>query len=151
MKPLINAMVRNNPAKRPTMDAVLDHFALIQGSLSIFNLRCRVSDKKEWAIVCVAQEIIHWTRQLYHIAQGIPPLGRIDKSPVEDEGSDSDLDRLGSGLRVGSRPSAKLVAQMCGQLSCSERSFYFVTDVADTDHLSENSTLSFPLLRSHQA
>lgn len=92
MRPLVEAMVQKDPAKRPTMNAVVDHFALIQSSLSTFKLRCRVSDKDEWAIVCVVREVIHWSRQLYQIAHGIPPLGKVDRNLIEDESSDSDSD-----------------------------------------------------------
>ena len=89
MRPLVDEMVKKDPGKRPTMDAIVAHFAKIQSTLSDLKLRSRVARRDEYTVVWLVREMVHWARQLYYIAEGQPPLGRAVSTAVDDSATAS--------------------------------------------------------------
>ncbi|KAL1746522.1 kinase-like domain-containing protein [Schizophyllum fasciatum] len=81
MAPLVADMVQNDPAKRPTMDEVVERFNKILGSLSTWKLRSRLRKEGDCAPHSAYLSIVHWRRRLGFILRGIPALPR----PAEQE------------------------------------------------------------------
>ncbi|CAA7263811.1 unnamed protein product [Cyclocybe aegerita] len=76
LKPLINDMVQEDPAKRPTMDEVVKRFDAIVKGLSGWKLRSRVVPRRGNVITDVGRSIAHWRRKVQFILKGTPAIPR---------------------------------------------------------------------------
>lgn len=78
MKPLVDEMVLDDPAKRPKIDEVVDCFDKIMHSLSWWKLRSRLVqlEEKEEPLDAIIRPIHHFFRTLIHILTFRDPLPR---------------------------------------------------------------------------
>ncbi|EGO22424.1 hypothetical protein SERLADRAFT_473222 [Serpula lacrymans var. lacrymans S7.9] len=74
MEPLVNNMVQDDPAKRPTMDEVVARFDQIFEQLSSWKLRSRVVDKTDGNITGLFRGVTHWTRRIGYIIRRVPAI-----------------------------------------------------------------------------
>jgi len=76
MRPLVQDMVQDDPAKRPTMDEVVTRFEAIQKGLSSWKLRSRVIPRKDDTITSLPHLIGHWWRKIGFIIRRVPAIPR---------------------------------------------------------------------------
>jgi len=74
MRELIDAMTDENPAKRPTIEEIIEKFNEIRGSLSMVKLRSPIISKKEPTIFTIFRHARQLTRTLLYIIQQIPTV-----------------------------------------------------------------------------
>ncbi|KAH7920626.1 hypothetical protein BV22DRAFT_1020849 [Leucogyrophana mollusca] len=74
MEPLVNDMVQDDPAKRPTMDQVVERFDAMRKELSSWKLRSRVVTHEDSLIGGLFRGAAHWARRINFIAWGVPPV-----------------------------------------------------------------------------
>ncbi|KAJ7162501.1 hypothetical protein C8R46DRAFT_1164465 [Mycena filopes] len=75
MKPLVDSMVADDPAQRPTIDEVIARFKDIKAGLSSWKLRSRVVKDDDFPFP-LFRSIGHWTRRVSSIARRIPAIPR---------------------------------------------------------------------------
>ncbi|TFK74345.1 hypothetical protein BDN72DRAFT_813283 [Pluteus cervinus] len=74
LQPLINYMVQDDPAKRPTIDDVVVRFEEICKGLSSWKLRSRPTPKKELVFYIIPRVCRHWIRRVGYVVRRIPPI-----------------------------------------------------------------------------
>ncbi|EIW62688.1 uncharacterized protein TRAVEDRAFT_69009 [Trametes versicolor FP-101664 SS1] len=74
MKPIVDDMVRDEPASRPNMDQVVARFDLLLGSLSTWKLRARLPQRNEYWMVRLFRAIAHTFRTIFYILTLRPAL-----------------------------------------------------------------------------
>jgi hypothetical protein len=72
MQPLISDMVQDDPAKRPTIDEVVDRFADMRKKLGAFKLRARVGLRVE--SFGAIRDVVHLFTTSKYTLKGIPPV-----------------------------------------------------------------------------
>ncbi|KAJ7162164.1 hypothetical protein C8R46DRAFT_904157 [Mycena filopes] len=103
VEPLINDMVQDDPAKRPTMDEVVRGFDDICARLSTSQLRGRAHKRKTLPIVVFFRSFGYWARRIRFTIARVPavpcrPNPRLTMSPP-----DSLSDRLPGDLLPSER------------------------------------------------
>lgn len=76
MRPLVDDMVQEEPAKRPTVDDVVVRFDILMGSLSSWRLRGRLPPRNELWLFRAFRAIAHAFRTVYYILTFRPALPR---------------------------------------------------------------------------
>ncbi|EGN92527.1 hypothetical protein SERLA73DRAFT_127369 [Serpula lacrymans var. lacrymans S7.3] len=74
MEPLVNDMIQDDPAKRPTMDEVVPRFDQILKQISSWKLRSRVIGKEDGHITGLYLGVTHWTRRIGYIIRRVPAI-----------------------------------------------------------------------------
>ena len=74
MSELVDAMTDENPAKRPTIEEVIEKFDEIRSSLSKVKLRSPIIPKKDPTIFTVFRHARQLTRSLLYATQQIPAV-----------------------------------------------------------------------------
>ena len=74
MSELIDAMTDENPAKRPTIEEVIEKFDEIRSSLSKVKLRSPIISKKDPIIFTIFRHARQLTRTLLYVIQQIPAV-----------------------------------------------------------------------------
>ncbi|KAJ7933892.1 kinase-like domain-containing protein [Mycena leptocephala] len=74
MKRLVADMVQADPAKRPTIDEVVERFEKIQKKLSWWKLRSRVIKKTEITIFHPKRVMDHWLRRVRFVFRRVPAI-----------------------------------------------------------------------------
>ncbi|TBU31671.1 kinase-like domain-containing protein [Dichomitus squalens] len=74
MVPLVNDMVHDEPANRPTMEQVVARFDVLMGSLSTWRLRSRLAVKGEHWSIRSFRVVVHTFRTLCYILTFRPAL-----------------------------------------------------------------------------
>ncbi|KAH9913054.1 uncharacterized protein B0H18DRAFT_1097494 [Fomitopsis serialis] len=74
MRPLVDDMVRDVPAERPTMDEVVERFEVTCKKLHWWNLRARLVRRSEWYIVRFVLGIGHVVRTVRYVVKGLPAV-----------------------------------------------------------------------------
>jgi hypothetical protein len=74
MRKLIDAMTDENPAKRPTIEEVIEKFDEIRNSLSTVKLRSPIISKKDPRIFTTFRYARQLTRSLLYVIQQIPAV-----------------------------------------------------------------------------
>ena len=74
MRKLIDAMTDENPAKRPTIEEVIEKFERIRSSLSTIKLRSPIISKKDPRIFTVFRHARQLTRTFLYVIQRIPAV-----------------------------------------------------------------------------
>ncbi|KAJ7782450.1 hypothetical protein DFH07DRAFT_909276 [Mycena maculata] len=74
MYALVADMTLEDPAKRPTMDEVVDRFSSIKAGLSEWKLRSRFTPRQELSVRETIHLTRHWAQQLYFMARRIPAI-----------------------------------------------------------------------------
>ncbi|KAI0645829.1 kinase-like domain-containing protein [Trametes meyenii] len=77
LKPLVDEMVQDEPAARPTMEHVTARFDLLLDSLSSSQLRSRLVPRNELRILGYVRAVAHAFRTLYYICTFRPALPRL--------------------------------------------------------------------------
>ncbi|KAJ7140484.1 hypothetical protein C8R43DRAFT_588230 [Mycena crocata] len=72
MKALADDMTAEDPAKRPTMDEVIERFAVIRNSLSSWKLRSRVVKASGWP--SLSRPLKHWLLRIGYILRRVPAI-----------------------------------------------------------------------------
>ncbi|KAF8978911.1 hypothetical protein BDQ17DRAFT_1178400, partial [Cyathus striatus] len=70
MKPLINAMMWDDPSKRPTMSEAVQELKAICSRLSCWRLRAPVSNSV--LILRPFRSAYHWSHQIRLMRRGVP-------------------------------------------------------------------------------
>ncbi|KAJ7637467.1 hypothetical protein B0H17DRAFT_1106842 [Mycena rosella] len=73
MRPLVSAMVHDDPAKRPTIDEVVVRFGYIRERLSWWKLRSRVVKKDDF-LLHLPRMLNHWYRRIGYILMRVPAI-----------------------------------------------------------------------------
>ncbi|KAI0775850.1 kinase-like domain-containing protein [Trametes elegans] len=76
MQPLVDDMVQEEPASRPTMDQVVARFDVLLGSLSSWKLRSRLPQRNEFWLVRWFRVTAHAFRTLHYLLTFRPALPR---------------------------------------------------------------------------
>ena len=76
MRPLVDDMVQDEPANRPTIDQVVSRFDILMGSLSTWRLRARLPQRNEHWLVRTFRGLAHVFRTIYWILTRRPALPR---------------------------------------------------------------------------
>ncbi|KAJ7141188.1 kinase-like domain-containing protein [Mycena epipterygia] len=71
MRSLVNDMVAQDPAQRPTMDEVVVRFAAIRSSLSWWKLRSRIAKQSDFPLF---RSFNHWFRRIGYILRRTPAI-----------------------------------------------------------------------------
>jgi hypothetical protein len=74
MHSLVADMVNEDPAKRPSMDEVVQRFSVIKAGLSEWTLRSRFASHDESPVFRVFRSSRHWSRQLLFKARGMAAI-----------------------------------------------------------------------------
>ena len=74
MRKLIDAMTDENPAKRPTIEEVIEKFDEIHSSLSTVKLRSPIISKKDPTIFTIFRHARQLTRSLLYVTQHMPAV-----------------------------------------------------------------------------
>ncbi|KAI5889138.1 uncharacterized protein SCHCODRAFT_02548782 [Schizophyllum commune H4-8] len=82
MAPLVAAMIQDDPAKRPTMDEVVERSNQIISKLSTWKLRSRLKKEGDCAPHSAYLSAVHWRRRVGYMLRGVPALPR---PAVEEE------------------------------------------------------------------
>ncbi|KAJ7092046.1 hypothetical protein B0H15DRAFT_835274 [Mycena belliarum] len=77
MKALADDMVGEDPAKRPTIDEVIERFTAIRSSLSSWKLRSRVIREKDFPNP--SRPVKHWLRRIWYIICRTPSVPSYNK------------------------------------------------------------------------
>ncbi|KAG1831468.1 hypothetical protein DFJ58DRAFT_719562 [Suillus subalutaceus] len=77
LKPLVDAMIQNDPSARPTMDMVVKHFDLVRQQLSTWKLRSRVPARDESLFETLYLGATHWRRRIGFIVKRTPAIPRL--------------------------------------------------------------------------
>jgi hypothetical protein len=71
---LIADMTQDDPAKRPTMDVVVDRFNRIRQGLTNTKLRARIPDRNEGSIKSLYRHLSHLGRRVQYTISGLPAV-----------------------------------------------------------------------------
>jgi hypothetical protein len=74
MKELVEEMTDENPEKRPTIEAVVEKFDRIRGSLSAIKLRSPVTRKNGFILLTVFRHAMQLTRTARYIIHRRPAI-----------------------------------------------------------------------------
>jgi hypothetical protein len=74
MRELVDAMTDENPAKRPTIEEVIEKFDRIRSSLSTFKLRSTITAKNDPIIFTAFRHARQLTRTVLYVIQRIPAV-----------------------------------------------------------------------------
>jgi hypothetical protein len=74
MRELIDAMTDEKPAKRPTIEKVIEKFDEIRSSLSTFKLRSPILSKRDPTIFSIFRHARQLTRTLLYVIQRMPAV-----------------------------------------------------------------------------
>ncbi|KAJ7902366.1 kinase-like domain-containing protein [Mycena leptocephala] len=74
MHSLVADMINEDPAKRPSMDEVVQRFSVIKVGLSEWTLRSRFASHDESPVFRVFRSSRHWSRQLLFKARGMAAI-----------------------------------------------------------------------------
>jgi hypothetical protein len=74
MRDLVNAMTDENPAKRPTIEEVVEKFDRIRSLLSTVKLRSTVTAKNDPTIFTMFRHARQLTRTVFYVIQRIPAI-----------------------------------------------------------------------------
>ena len=74
MRELVDTMTDENPAKRPTIEEVIERFDDIRSSLSMAKLRSPIILKNEPTLSTIFRHVRQLTRTLLYVIQGIPAV-----------------------------------------------------------------------------
>lgn len=74
MRELIDAMTDENPAKRPTIEEVIERFDEIHSSLSTVKLRSPIISKKDPTVFTIFRCARQLTRTLLYVIQRVPAV-----------------------------------------------------------------------------
>ncbi|KAJ7502453.1 kinase-like domain-containing protein [Mycena galericulata] len=74
MKPLVDDMVSEDPATRPTMDEVVERFAAIRSTLGAWKLRSRVVKASDWFPMDFPRTVRHWYRRVGYVLTRTPAI-----------------------------------------------------------------------------
>jgi len=74
MRSLVNDMVQDDPAKRPTINEVAARFSEIRGTLGYRKLRSRLVKRDEIWIMRIFRNIRHVYRTFGYILTGRPAI-----------------------------------------------------------------------------
>ncbi|KAF8966911.1 hypothetical protein BDZ97DRAFT_1611430, partial [Flammula alnicola] len=74
MKPLIDDMVQDDPAKRPTIDECVVRLDEIVRSQSAWTLRAQVWHITDNPFGSLYRFFPHWLRRICYIVRRIPPI-----------------------------------------------------------------------------
>ena len=74
MRELVDAMTDEDPAKRPTIEDVIEKFDEIRSSLSSVKLRSPIISKKEPTLFTIFRHARRLTRTLFYVIQRIPAV-----------------------------------------------------------------------------
>ncbi|KAJ7640302.1 hypothetical protein DFH06DRAFT_1477850 [Mycena polygramma] len=77
MRGLLADMAQEDPAKRPTMDGVVERFSTLKAGLSGWKLRSRFTREKENIAVQTLRTTRHWATQLYFTGRRIPAIPSV--------------------------------------------------------------------------
>ncbi|KAJ7680932.1 hypothetical protein DFH06DRAFT_1278703 [Mycena polygramma] len=78
MKPLVDAMVAEDPAKRPTIDQVVERFVSIRSSLGFWKLRSHVV--KARGFPRLSRPLKHWYLRVGHTLRRVPAIPSYQRS-----------------------------------------------------------------------
>lgn len=76
-EPLFRDMIQSDPTKRPTIDAVVSRFEVVQRHVGPLKLRSRVVYRDEFIVVRPFHFMSHWTRILRHSVSNKPTLPKF--------------------------------------------------------------------------
>ncbi|KAG2135813.1 hypothetical protein DEU56DRAFT_737574 [Suillus clintonianus] len=74
MKELIDDMVQDDPAKRPSMDEVVSRYEVISKGLSTWKLRSRVKSVNENSLTAIFRGVVHWSLHLQYLLRRLPAI-----------------------------------------------------------------------------
>jgi hypothetical protein len=74
MNALVEDMVQNDPAKRPSMDEVVRRFHHIRQGLSSYKLRSRVIRRKDGVLKNIYRSISHTGQLVRYSLSGLPAI-----------------------------------------------------------------------------
>ncbi len=74
MRELVDAMTDENPAKRPTIEEVIEKLDEIRSSLSTVRLRSPIISKNDPTISTIFRHARQLTRTLLYVIQQIPAV-----------------------------------------------------------------------------
>ncbi|KAJ7140502.1 kinase-like domain-containing protein [Mycena crocata] len=75
MKPLVNDMVSEDPAKRPTMDEVVERFKVLRKNLNFWKLRSRVVIPDNFPLP--TRPLRHWYLRIWYILRRVPAIPKL--------------------------------------------------------------------------
>ncbi|KAH9858858.1 hypothetical protein C2E23DRAFT_872898 [Lenzites betulinus] len=76
LESIIDGMVQDEPANRPSMDQVDARFDLLLGSLSTWKLRVRLAFRREIWLIRIVRVVQHTFRIIYYVLTRRPALPR---------------------------------------------------------------------------
>jgi hypothetical protein len=74
MKELVDAMTDANPAKRPTIEEVIEKFDRIRRSLNAVKLRSPVRPKNDPTLFSICRHAMQLSRTLLYVIKGRPAI-----------------------------------------------------------------------------
>jgi hypothetical protein len=74
MDALIADMVQDEPAKRPTMDQVVERFSRVRKDLTNSMLRARIPDRDEGAFKALYRGLSHLGQRAQYTISGLPAV-----------------------------------------------------------------------------
>jgi hypothetical protein len=74
MDALIADMVQDEPAKRPTMDQVVERFSRVRSDLTNSKLRTRIPDRDEGAFKALYRGLSHLGHRAQYTISGLPAV-----------------------------------------------------------------------------
>ncbi|KAJ7144700.1 kinase-like domain-containing protein [Mycena filopes] len=78
MRPLVNAMIAEDPTKRPTMDEVAERFVVIRRRLNFWKLRSRVVKASDLPFpFSIVRILKHWHRRIGYILHRVPAIPTV--------------------------------------------------------------------------
>ncbi|KII92693.1 hypothetical protein PLICRDRAFT_37482 [Plicaturopsis crispa FD-325 SS-3] len=77
LRPLVETMVQDDPAKRPHMDEVASRFTAIRESLSDWKLRSRVLNKGDSHLDIPYRVVRHWIRRIGLVLRRVPAVPSV--------------------------------------------------------------------------
>lgn len=74
MKELVNAMTDPNPAKRPTIEEVIEKFDRIRRSLNAVKLRSPIRPKNDPTLFVISRHAMQLSRTLIYVIKRRPAI-----------------------------------------------------------------------------
>ncbi|TRM61101.1 kinase-like domain-containing protein [Schizophyllum amplum] len=74
LRPLVDEMMREDPAARPSIDEVMDKFNALASGLSSWKLRSRVAKENDHPLYSMYLSVTHWCRRLKLVATRRPAI-----------------------------------------------------------------------------
>jgi hypothetical protein len=82
MVPLVEDMVRLNPAARATMPEVVTRFHALSASLDESKLRSRVINQADSYFFGFFRSLAHWSRRIMYTIRHVPPIPQPSPRPT---------------------------------------------------------------------